>query len=147
MSFSKISKKAGEEGEKIARSFIKNILSNRNYKLMQLDWIAKVNNKVIVFEVKTQEQYINPSGHGLPPWQIKSRLELLKLFKFEALFFLIVICLTEGYIYSLDIDKDWESKGFYTKSKNRFIFPIHLFKKHDLLKEEIEKLKTIYNIG
>lgn len=131
-------KNTGLNGERLALKFIKsNILG---CKLMQLDWVLVYNNSVIIFEIKTQEKYTNPNGHGLPSYQIDARLKLSKLFKKKARVFLLVVCLTDVCIYTMELDKNWSKKGFYTKTKKRFIFYIEEFKKHNVLKFDIEKI-------
>ena len=139
-------KQVGYKGELIARTFIVDSIKGKNktFKLMQLDWLIELDNRIIVFEIKTQEQYDSPDGHGLPPYQIKSRLSLLKAFNKEALFLFVVICLTDSCIYTLEIKDNWEKIGFYTKTKTRFIFPLELFKKHSTTNLEIDKLIDFY---
>lgn len=132
----------GRMGERLALKFIKKILDGG--KVMQLDWLCMYRGQVIIFEIKTQEKYNNPDGHGLPAYQIQSRLELKKLFEGSARLFLVVICLSDICIYSLEIKDNWQQLGFYSKNKRRFIFNIEHFKKHDILVPDINKIVEDY---
>ncbi len=63
----------GIEAEKLARDW----LIAHGYRIFQADWIAEdAKGQYFVVEVKHQEQFDPPPfpGHGLPPYQVKSRL-------------------------------------------------------------------------
>ena len=110
-------------GERIVRNYIKGKVSY----FMQADLIVFTDNRYVLFEIKRQEKYQNPDGHGLPPFQVKHRIDLYNSTGIEP--FLVIVDPEDNCIYSQSLVILENSKrGFLTKTGSRIIYPIDLFK-------------------
>ncbi|HCY83280.1 MAG TPA: hypothetical protein DHV22_17605 [Xanthomarina gelatinilytica] len=121
--------KKGYEGE----NEIRNFLSTQGINFMQIDLMFNYNNNYYCAEVKTQEKYLSPpfDGHGLPMWQIKSRMELYK--QKNIIPYLFIRCLSDNVIYYQDLRILMQTEYFETKGKKpRVIFNLKEFKKKRL---------------
>lgn len=134
----------GTTGEWVALEAIKKIFKSDG-PVMQVDWIFPFKDKYYLVEVKHQEMYLAPpfNGHGLPKWQVNSRLEFYEGTGIRPI--LVVIekpCLGIYYQY-LDILNSSETNYFDTKgSKPRRVYKIDKFingtdeaKKMNILKQ------------
>lgn len=91
------------------------------YKNTRGEWVSA--------EVKTQEKYLAPpfDGHGLPKWQIDTRLELSR--DTGIIPWLFVYCLDDRVIYHNDLRVLMEGEHFQTRgAKPRVIFKLDEFK-------------------
>jgi hypothetical protein len=118
----------GKEGEQIAREFIFNTLKAE--KLFQADWVYLKNKKWVVAEVKHQERYVkwnenDIEGHGLPTWQVKTRLRFQQDTGVRCLFLVVEIPTNKIYLQWLDVLE----KGFFkdTPKTSRRIYDINSF--------------------
>jgi len=120
----------GLEGEKIIRDYLK----NKNIHFFQADLMAKIKKQWIVIEIKHQEVFDPPpfKGHGLPKWQIDTRLEFQKETGIAALLF--IVDKISKVIYWQYMDKLMKGKQFQTKGlKPRIIFPLESY---NIMKKE-----------
>ena len=120
----------GLEGEKIIRDYLK----NKNIHFFQADLMAKIKKQWIVIEIKHQEVFDPPpfKGHGLPKWQIDTRLEFQKETGIAALLF--IVDKISKVIYWQYMDKLMKGKQFQTKGlKPRIIFPLESY---NIIKKE-----------
>lgn len=121
--------KAGFEGEKLVRDFL---IRQRDCKFAQLDMISKIKNQWYSIEVKHQEMFKAPpfDGHGLPVWQVKTRIELYEDLGIIPLFFVLDKD-TGVLIYNSLINLEAGPK-FTTGKKSRVIYPFDNFKTIEL---------------
>lgn len=117
--------KEGFKGEKVVREFL---IQQKNCKFTQLDMIAKIENSWYSIEVKHQEMFKAPpfDGHGLPVWQVKTRIQLHDELGIIPLFFVLdkdTGVLMYGNLINLE-----EGKKYITGKKSRVIYPIENFK-------------------
>lgn len=117
----------GRKGVEIVKEILRN--SNKVERFCQIDWMYydREDNWYSI-EVKYQEYFRHPpfDGHGLPPYQVETRLRLEKQKGITALF---VVCdPTSGNIYMGKL-RDLESgRKYITKSKDpRVIYPLENF--------------------
>lgn len=124
--------KMGSIGESIVRDQFK----NAGYNYMQVDLIAYNGDKMYVCEVKTQAKFKAPpyDAHGLPPWQLKQRIEFSE--KIGAIPYLIVYDIEDQVLYHKDMRVLISGTSTLTKNKNRILFPIESFSCTRLIKEE-----------
>jgi len=100
---------------------------------MQVDLMFKYKGKWCLAEVKTQEKFLSPpfDGHGLPQWQIDSRLMFYNDTGIEP--YLIVNDINDKCLYIESFRNLLDKEHFKTKGlKPRVIFNIKSFKKIDL---------------
>jgi hypothetical protein len=57
---------------------IRDMFAQKKIPYMQIDALFYWQDKWNSAEVKTQERYTNPDGHGMPIWQVERRIELFK---------------------------------------------------------------------
>lgn len=121
--------KAGFEGEKLVRDFL---IRQRDCKFAQLDMISKIKNQWYSIEVKHQEMFKAPpfDGHGLPVWQVKTRIELYEDLGIIPLLFVLDKD-TGVLIYNSLINLEAGPK-FTTGKKSRVIYPFDNFKTIEL---------------
>jgi Holliday junction resolvase len=120
--------KQGFAGEKRVRDYlIKNKVQH-----MQVDLIIFSKGKYKLFEIKHQEKYEPPpfEGHGLPIWQVESRVKFYEEFGIEP--FLFVVDKKDGNIYFESIINLENTEYFDTVRSKRRIYNIKNFK---ILKE------------
>ena len=130
-------RKVGREGEEIARLFI-----NQKIKpniLLQMDWGFKKNGEWYSVEVKHQERYVkwkdsDIEGHGLPPWQVRARMELYKDKGIRCLF--LVLEKGTGNIFWQWLDVLENKKYIETRNNPRRIYEISGFVKSKLKHSE-----------
>lgn len=117
--------KIGFEGEEIVRNWIK----TKKYKFCQIDIAFKSDGRWFLGEVKAQEKFKAPpfDGHGLPEWQIKTRLELYNDTGITP--FLFVYDLDEKCLYIQSMIKLFNGEKFVTKNTKRMIFPLESFER------------------
>lgn len=111
-------------GEKVVREFL---IKKENCFFAQLDMIAKIEDLWYSIEVKHQEMFYAPpfNGHGLPVWQINTRLKLHKEKGIIPLFFVLDKRTKKLYYNSLiELEK---GDSFITGVKKRVIYPIENF--------------------
>lgn len=116
--------KEGFKGEKVVREFL---MKQENCKFTQLDIIAKIENSWYSIEVKHQEMFKAPpfDGHGLPVWQVKTRIQLHDELGIIPLFFVLdkdTNVLMYGNLLYLE-----EGRKYITGKKSRVIYPIENF--------------------
>lgn len=121
--------KKGFEGEQIVRDLFK----KQKIKFMQVDIMWK--NKAgqwCLGEVKTQDKFEAPpfDGHGLPEWQIKTRLDFQKDTGVIAYFF--VVDKKDGFLYWQRLDELMKTDYFKTNDKQRVIFKLDSYTRRDL---------------
>ena len=114
----------GWNGEKIARE----IYIKRGYTITQIDFIAMKESDIKCIEVKNQEPFDPPpfKGHGLPAWQIDSKMKLFIYKQIEPILFVIDKkdnCMYEQSIVELLKNKSFQTKGIHPRK----IFPIDSF--------------------
>ena len=107
--------------------------------IFQADWLIKKDGKWIVVEVKHQERFergrnADIEGHGLPPYQVKKRLEYYKDTGVRCFFLVIEKPSNEMYCNFLDV---LDSKTYYdTPRGKRRIYPLENFIKLKSLASE-----------
>ena len=130
----------GRRGEENARLILKNLFKVES--IFQADWLVKKDNKWIVVEVKHQERFekgknANIEGHGLPPYQVKKRLEYYKDTGTRCFLLVIEKPTNEIYCNFLDV---LNNKSYYdTPNGKRRIYPIENFIK---LKHKLDMTQT-----
>ena len=102
-------------------------LRENGFSFFQADAIAYKDGEWYVFETKHQEHFKSPpyDGHGLPPYQVKSRLE----FQDETgiIAYLVVFEKGNEKIYHQRLDKLEEGEHFNTKTNPRRIYKLSNF--------------------
>jgi len=114
----------GRAGEAWARDWF----TTRGVRVFQPDWIAFIDGAYVQVEVKNQERFTPPPffGHGLPPYQVRDRLEFQAATGVRAL--LLVHDLTTGEALHQWLDVLDEGPKFYTSGTSpRVIYPISAF--------------------
>jgi len=125
----------GLVGEKIVRDLLRH-LGIPNF---QADGVLKNKEKYCVAEVKNQEMYkksLNPNigdfdGHGLPPYQVKARMEFHEKTGIEP--YLIILEKGTNIVYmqslvTLEAGRHFDTKG----RRQRRIYPLESFKHLEL---------------
>lgn len=117
--------KEGFKGEKLVRDFL---IRQRNCKFAQLDMIAKIKDQWYSIEVKHQEMFKAPpfDGHGLPTWQVETRVQLYRELGVIPLFF--VLDKETGVLMYNSLINLEDGEKFVTGKKSRVIYPIDNFK-------------------
>lgn len=112
----------GIHGEAVIRDMFK----EKKIPFMQIDMLWYWQNCWNSAEVKAQSRYVNPDGHGMPLWQVESRLELYNATGIVP--WLFVVEKDTGQIFYQRINV-LEDKGRLTvTAKNkRVIWPIQNF--------------------
>lgn len=108
-------------GEKTIRDYLK----SKRIHFFQVDLMARIKNKWHLIEVKHQEAFTPPpfKGHGLPKWQIDSRLDFQIEMDIRAMLF--VIDKITNIIYWQYMDKLMDGEKYQTTGKKpRLIFPL-----------------------
>ena len=125
--------KKGFEGE----NEVRDLLNRKNIHFLQVDVMFEWDGKYFCGEIKTQEKatpekyYGLPfEGHGLPPWQVKSRIKLYE--RTGIIPYLFVRCLTDNCIYHGDIRELMKTKYYEFKKTPRIVFNLEEFKKEPL---------------
>lgn len=121
--------KEGFAGEKVVRDYLKKV---PNCRFTQIDIMANIDDKWYSIEVKHQDPFMPPpfKGHGLPIWQVKSRLKLYEDTGIIPLLF--VLDKKSSLLYYQSILKLESGHKFKTKKSNRIIYPIENFKVIDV---------------
>lgn len=117
--------KEGFEGERVVRDYLKTL---DNCTFTQLDMIANIDGTWYSIEAKHQEMFKAPpfDGHGLPTWQVNTRIRLFNDLGIVPLFFVLdkntkqLMC---NSLISLEA-----GRKFTTGRKSRVIYPIENFK-------------------
>lgn len=101
-------------------------LIRRKIDHMQVDLLFKLNGHWNLAEIKNQERFVNPDGHGLPLWQVEKRMEFFADTGIPP--WLIVVEPDGEGIFAQRIDV-LESKGraLVTQKSKRVIYPIDSF--------------------
>lgn len=117
--------KEGFYGENVVREYLK---KQDDCYFGQLDMIAKIKGKWYSIEVKHQDMFEAPpfDGHGLPIWQVKTRISLYEEMGIIPLFF-VLDKKTKILMYNTLMELE-KGKKFLTNKKNRVIYPIESFK-------------------
>jgi len=117
----------GIQGEKKARELI--LKKIRPEMLTQIDWLAKIKNKWVSFEVKNKERFKAPpfDGHGLPVKQKNYRIELYNDTGIRCVF--LVIEPDTDIIYYQWLDVLEKNKNFFDTKQNIRIYNITEFKR------------------
>ena len=125
--------KKGFEGENDIREFLK----RKSISFLQADLIFEYDGKYYCGEIKTQEKatpekyYGLPfEGHGLPPWQVNSRIRLYE--KTGIIPYLFIRCLTDNVIYHRDLRELIKTNYYEFKKTPRIVFNLEEFKKEPL---------------
>ena len=118
----------GFDGEKVVRGYFE----SKGYKYFQADAIFKDSKgEYCLAEIKKQEKFTKGGdcpfdGHGLPPWQVKARLDFGEAKKMKVYF--LVYEESDNCIYYADLKELNKGEKFLTKTKGRVIFPLNSFK-------------------
>ena len=118
----------GIEGEQ----FLMQFLSNKGFKVFQPDCIGLYNGIYYMFEMKHQERFKAPpfDGHGLPRWQIESRLAFFNKTKIPVI--LVILDKETNEVFYQYLDKLDAGVHFDTHGeKPRRIYPIESFNSGD----------------
>lgn len=122
--------KDGHDGEWLALEVIRKVIKTDG-PAMQVDWIFPLSGKYYLVEVKHQEIFTPPPfyGHGLPKWQIRSRLKFYQDTGIRPILIVIEKPMKEIYIQYLDKLNSNENNYFDTNGKKpRRIYNINKFK-------------------
>lgn len=120
--------KDGHDGEWLGLNVIKQLFKSDGA-VMQADWIFPFQDKWYLVEVKHQEVFTPPPfyGHGLPKWQIKTRLQFYKDTGIRPILLVIEKPMKGVYYQYLDVlnqSNDYiDTKG----RKPRRVFNLDLF--------------------
>lgn len=127
----------GKEGEQIAVQYFKEKKIQIQF---QADKLIKENGVWKLYEIKHQKVFVPPPfyGHGLPPWQVKSRLEFYKETRIEPFLFIVELsdygfCGIEGYktiwiasLIKLEMTNYFDTPG----DDRRRVYAIKHFEEH-----------------
>jgi hypothetical protein len=127
-----INVQAGFDGEKVLRDY----LVKMKYQFGQVDVISKINDKWYLFEVKHQEKFEAPpfDGHGLPPWQVKFRIQAYN--ELGIIPILFVVDKTTGICYYQNLMKLEKGLKHTTSTGKRVIYPLESFEILDVTKTD-----------
>lgn len=116
--------KEGFLGEQIVRDYL---IAQDDCFFGQLDMIANIKKQWYSIEVKHQEMFTSPpfDGHGLPVWQVKTRMQLHKDTGVIPLFF-VLDKQTKVLMYNSLINLE-KGRKFKTGKKSRVVYPIENF--------------------
>lgn len=116
--------KEGFKGEDVVRKYL---INKNDCYFGQLDMIANIRGKWYSIEVKHQEMFESPpfDGHGLPVWQVKTRLNLYNDTGVIPLFF-VLDKQTKILMYNTLMNLE-NGRKFTTGRKSRVIYPIENF--------------------
>jgi len=120
---------SGFEGESLVREF----LIRQKIHHMQVDVIFYYNDTYNVMEVKNQEHFVKPpfDAHGLPKWQIDSRMDFYK--NTGVVPWLFVLEKGTTILYYQSMPELLNGESYQTNgSKPRLIFPLESFKVRDI---------------
>lgn len=117
--------KEGFEGEDVVRKYL---IAQDDCFFGQLDMIANISGSWYSIEVKHQEMFEAPpfDGHGLPTWQVKTRLQLYYDTGVIPLFF-VLDKKTKILMYNTLMNLE-SGRKFTTGRKSRVVYPIENFK-------------------
>lgn len=118
----------GIEGEQFLLKFLK----TKGFSVFQPDCIGLFNDIYYMFEMKYQERFKAPpfDGHGLPRWQIESRLAFFHKTKIPVI--LVILDKETNEIFYQYLDKLDAGEHFDTHGlKPRRIYPLDNFKQKD----------------
>ncbi len=114
----------GELGCNLAKAILR--ASAKVDTFLQADWLVRLKNgEWVLFEVKYQEYYESPDGHGLPPWQVQDRLLLQKEKGIPA--YLLIFDPKKQKVYGQWLDKLEEGKSHTTTIHPRKVYPLENF--------------------
>ena len=118
----------------IGEGIVRDYLAKSKYDFMQIDIVCEKDGNYFICEVKTQEKFTKRlpdypfDGHGLPPYQMKKRLEFAKRIDARAVLFVYDIEDEIVYWQYLDVLNDLpDDKKRLTKTEKRIIFDISTF--------------------
>lgn len=111
----------GIQGEQFLMDKLKKI----GFKVFQPDTIGFKKGRYYIFEFKHQERYRNPDGHGLPPYQVKARLDFEKVTGVIAMLVILDKETKETFVQALSVLEAGEH--FLSKTGARVIYPIESF--------------------
>jgi penicillin-binding protein-related factor A (putative recombinase) len=115
----------GIEGEQ----FLMKFLHEKGFTIFQPDGIGLFKGIYYMFEMKHQERFKAPpfDGHGLPKWQIESRLAFFNKTKIPVI--LVILDKETNEVFYQYLDKLNDGKYYDTQGlKPRRIFPLESFK-------------------
>ena len=135
--------KIGFQGEAEIRNFFK----ASSIRFMQLDMVINFNGSYYSVEAKHQEYYTSPpfDGHGLPPWQVKARIELYNKTNIIPLF--IVKELNTDTLYINDLITLDMGEQALSKTGNRILYPLTSFLKYNVKEEDYIMRKAMIIIN
>lgn len=128
--------KQGFEGEIIVRE----MLLSKGHKIGQIDLISvDKNGKAYLYEIKHQERFKAPpfDGHGLPPNQIKFRIEFAKTAKITPVLVIIepeidIFGKKMVFIQDMNVLNNLpQSQKLITKNGKRIIYQLEAFIKYE----------------
>lgn len=94
---------------------------------MQVDLLMQLQEGWALAEVKHQERFVNPDGHGMPQWQVDKRMQFYS--DTGIIPWLVVIEPPTGKMFTQSIP-ELEKKGraLVTQKSKRVIWPIESFR-------------------
>ena len=110
----------------VGENIIRKHLERTRTRYFQAD-IIEYGNGLFCGEVKHQERFVHPDGHGLPPWQFNARLEFQRLTGIRAK--LYIVEKPSDIILWQYFDILQNSNGFLSPTGGRIIFPIEAFER------------------
>ena len=126
----------------IGEQLLFNRLKTMNCPFFQGDAIACIKNQWCLFEVKYQELYEHPDGHGLPPRQVKARLDFEEKFGIKIIFLVFDKKTYKIHWQFLKKLNNYPSIWLETNGvNNRRVYPLHFFQQtKSFTKEELNKI-------
>jgi hypothetical protein len=102
-------------------------LIQKNVPHMQVDVLMQLAEGWALAEVKHQERFVNPDGHGMPEWQVDKRMQFYR--DTGIVPWLVVIESPSGKMFAQSI-AELEKRGrlLVTQKSKRVIWPIESFR-------------------
>jgi hypothetical protein len=102
-------------------------LIQKNVPHMQVDVLMQLPEGWALAEVKHQERFVNPDGHGMPEWQVDKRMEFYR--DTGIVPWLVVIEVPGGKMFTQSIPElEKNGRALVTKKSKRVIWPIKSFR-------------------
>jgi hypothetical protein len=123
----------------IGESAIRQWLVRERKKHAQIDLMCMWDDEWILMEIKHQERFINPDGHGLPTWQLNARLMFYEKTRVVPWLYVVEphdqsVAYRASMVKLREIQNKGENKKdwLFSKTKKRIIFMMHAFEKINL---------------
>lgn len=115
------------------------LLNNYDIFLFQADWIGKINNNYVCFEIKDKEPFKPPPflGQGINKYQIQKRLNFYQDTSIRT----FLLCFWKDEIFGQWLDV-LDGKEKYTTKNNIVIYPLKNFIQGEVsIINELKKIK------